>query len=122
MKETRIKKNILTRSFADLLAICKQTSCHNINFNEKNFPLEPIDDGEDEWEVCEFHFDKNIKETSALIKLTKNGYRLCGPRRAMEFIANNPNIQFNHPLILTTCWKRKTTNSWSYTNIQPTLR
>lgn len=97
-------KSAVARSFADLLSACKQNWV-NDNFNEKNFPLEPVADDESEWEVYEYHFNKTVNGLDAFKKLEELGYRLCGPRRAMEYIANGHlDIQLDHPLIVTASW------------------
>lgn len=100
---TKIVKAI-QRSFKELLATCKQHET-NPDFNENNFPLEPVDDDEDEWEVYEYHFDHQVNGFEAFYEFLNLGYRLCGPRRAMEYIANHLDDQLDHPLIVTTRYR-----------------
>ncbi len=91
-------------TFQSLLAACRQDWVHP-DFEEKNFPLETVADDEDEWEVHEHHFQSAIcgkiafEEFKAMGPL---GFRLCGVRRAIEFIAAHPDLQLDHPLIVTT--------------------
>ena len=104
MKKRGNTKSAATHSFTDLLVACKQ-SWFNSDFNENNFPLESISSDELDWEVHEYRFDRTVNGLDAFKKLKKLGYRLCGPRRAMEYIAKNPDIQLNHPLITTVHWE-----------------
>lgn len=87
-------------SFNKLLSACKQDWV-NLNFNEDNFPLEPVADDENEWEVYEHFFDEDIDGFDAPERLKKLGYRLLGgPRRAMKYVAKHLNIQLDHLLVI----------------------
>ncbi len=93
-------------AFADLLAACKQNGYVNSDFNKENFPLEPVASDESEWEVYEHHFDETVNGMDAFKKLEELGYRLCGPRRAMEYVANGHlDVQLDHSLIVTARWQ-----------------
>lgn len=95
-----VKKKLLPRSFADLLVACKQY--HN-SINEKKFPLEPVSPEEDDWEVYEHHYTSNVNGTGFLNDIEKLGYRPCGLRRAMEYIADgHQDDQLDHPIVVTT--------------------
>jgi hypothetical protein len=91
-------------TFQSLLAACRQDWVSS-DFNETNFPLEPVSPDEDEWEVVEYHFGRLVTGEEAFSELEKMGYRLCGPRRAMEFVAVHPDIQGDHPLVVTARWQ-----------------
>lgn len=100
-----VAKSAVTLSFADFLAACKQSSVNEIcgGFTEENFPLEPVADDENEWKVCEHCFLKEINGFDAFRQLEEDpGYRFCGPRRAMEYVAEHPDGQLNYSLIVTT--------------------
>jgi len=86
-----------------LLAACRQVWV-DPDFNEENFPLEPVAPDEDEWEVHERHFEKKVFGEKTFRRLEEMGYRLCGPRWAMQYIAEHPDLQLNHPLIATARW------------------
>ncbi|MFA5413122.1 MAG: hypothetical protein WC348_01080 [Patescibacteria group bacterium] len=92
-------------NFRRLLDMCKQDWV-NPDFNEANCPLEPVAPDEHYWEVYEHHFDRMMTGEEAFAELEKLGYRLLGGlRRAMEFIAAHPDIQLDHPLIITARWQ-----------------
>lgn len=110
-KVKKRKKDTGTHSFAELLAACKQNWVHD-DFTEEHFPLEPVAPDEADWEVYEHHFDREISGLRVFAELENRGYRLCGPRRAMEFVAENQDIQLDHPLIIPTCWKSHDGNIW----------
>ena len=104
----------MKNSFTDLLSACKQVWV-NDNFNENNFPLEPAAPDESEYEVYEHHFDKTVKGMDVFKKLEDIGYRLCGPRRAMGYIANGHlNDQLAHPLIITARGQGSTDYWYAY--------
>jgi hypothetical protein len=71
------------------------------DFNEKNYPLEPVAIDEEQWEVYDYHFSEMIDGREAFNQLEKLGFRLfSGSRRAMQFIAEHPQLIEDHPLIL----------------------
>lgn len=96
-------KPIRKRSFAGLLYSCHQHWV-NCDFTEAHFPLEPIMPDESDWQVYEHHFPQTIDGLRAIEELEKIGYKLCGPRRAMEFVANDPDRQLENPLVATARW------------------
>jgi len=89
-----------------LIAACRQTWVSS-GFNEEHFPLESVAPDEADWEVYEHHFDQPIEGEEAFRRLEEMGYRLCGPRRAMEFIVAHPDIQLDHPLVITARWQER---------------
>jgi hypothetical protein len=92
-------------SFSDLLGACRQKMI-NPNFTEENFPSEPVLPDENKWEPYEYGFNSWVQGEDALAIAQKSGYRLCGPRRAMEYIANGrQNNQLKNPIIITAQWK-----------------
>jgi hypothetical protein len=92
-------------NFRRLLDMCKQDWVSS-DFNEANFPLEPVAPDEAEWEVVEHHFDRMVIGEEAFAELEKLGYRLLGgSRRAMKFIAAHLDIQLDHPLVITARWQ-----------------
>ncbi len=101
------KKVVLAEStWRSLLNACKQELV-NGEFTEEHYPLEPVADDENEWEICEHHFNETVTEEEAFRRLPELGYRLLGgPRRAMEFVAKNPDLQMDHPLVVTARWRR----------------
>lgn len=113
-------KSAFDRSFTDLLAACRQDWV-NSDFNEKNFPLEPIADDEAGWEVCEHHFGRAVNGSEAFKELVENpDYRLCGPRRAMEYISNGHlNDQLDHPLIVTAIGGHRPSEPWKAFDHRP---
>lgn len=87
-----------------LLAACQQDEV-DPDFNEANFPLEPVAPDEAEWEVYEHHFLRTVRGRMAFRGIERLGYRYCGPRRAMEFVAAHPDLQLDHPLVVTARWQ-----------------
>lgn len=85
----------------ELLDACQQKYVSPF-FNEENFPSEPVASDEAEWEAYEHHFSEVVAGETVFRRLEELGYKLCGPCRAMEFIASNPTIQLDHPLVVTT--------------------
>lgn len=105
MAEDNFIKRFGNCSFADLIGACQQKMI-NPNFTEENFPLEPVLPDENAWEPHEYGFNSWVQGEDALAIAQKSGYRLCGPRRAMEYIANGrQNNQLKNPIIVTTQWK-----------------
>jgi hypothetical protein len=100
---TKVAKPVAS-TFRDLLAACRQDWV-SPDFNGANYPLEPTDPDEAEWEVYEYHFSETANGEDAFKNLEKLGYRLCGVRRAMEFIAAYPDLQLDHPLVITARWQ-----------------
>lgn len=101
----RVTEEQLRRAiFQSLLAACRQDLVEP-EFTEKHYPLEPVAPDEDKWEVVEHKFDGKMKGEDAFTELRAMGYRLCGPRRAMEFIAAHPDLQLDHPLMVTARWQ-----------------
>lgn len=101
------RKRIMAKPASEwqtLLGACQQHKVHP-EFNERNFPLEPVAPDEMEWEVYELELKESIRGEATFEKLQKLGYRLCGPRRAMEFIAAAPDHQLHHSLIVTARWQ-----------------
>ena len=96
-------KKKTAKTFSDLLADCRQSRV-NPHFNEENFPLEPVAPDEADWEVYEHHFEETVTGEEAFRRLEEMGYRLCGPRRAMEFIAAHPDLQLDRSVIVTARW------------------
>ncbi len=95
----------VAKTFAELLAACRQNWVDH-SFTEKHFPLEPVAHDEDSWEVVEHRFDRAMTGEKAFVELRNLGYRLLGgSRRAMEFLAKNPDLQFDHPLVVTARWQ-----------------
>lgn len=101
-------RNLLSKLMSpwrELLYRCGQDSVHS-DFNYVNFPLEEttvLDEAE--WEPCEHNFSEVMRGRVAFQELEKSGYRLCGPRRAMEFIAAHSELQRDHEVVITTRWK-----------------
>lgn len=94
-------------AFGSFLSACRQDWV-DPDFNEENFPLEPVASDEDDWEVVEYHFDRTLTGKEAFRRLEKLGYRLLGgSRRAMEFLAAHPDLQDNHPLVITVRWQHR---------------
>ena len=94
-----------TINFRRLLDFCHQDWV-NPDFNEGNYPLEPVTSDEADWEVYEHHFDRTMTVKEAFAELEKLGYRLLGgSRRGMEFIAAHTDLQLDHPLIITARWQ-----------------
>ncbi|MFA6486326.1 MAG: hypothetical protein WCT40_03090 [Candidatus Magasanikbacteria bacterium] len=92
------------KSFTELLAACRQY-CVNNDFIEPSWPLEPVAADEREWEVVEHHFDKTVKLKYGLAMLKDLAMKgeirlLVGSRRAMEWIADHPDAQLDHPVII----------------------
>ncbi|MBI5071898.1 hypothetical protein HZB93_03350 [Candidatus Falkowbacteria bacterium] len=101
----RVTEEQLRRAlFQSLLAACQQNLVKP-DFNGEHYPLEPVTLDEHEWEVAEYHFKDVISDERAFAKLKAMGYRLCGVRRAMEFIAVHPDLQLDHPLVVTARWQ-----------------
>lgn len=93
------------KTFAELLAACRQ-GWVNPDFNEANFPLEPVAPDEDDWEVYEYHFKDVVTGEQAMKELEAMGYRLLGgSRRGLEFLAKNSDLQMDHPLVITARWQ-----------------
>jgi len=110
MEKIKITKKFATRLFIKLLSACKMKWVDE-NFTEKNFSLEPITADESDWEVCVHHFKYYTYYFSAIKKIKKNpNYQLCGPRRAMEYIAHRRNLR--NPLIMTTHWWNSGGECW----------
>jgi hypothetical protein len=95
-------------TFQSLLAACQQDGVHP-DFIEEHFPLEPVAPDEDEWEVYEHRFEETMNGEEAFRRLEGLGYRFCGVRRAMEFIAD---LRLNHPLIVTVRWQDPCDHYW----------
>jgi hypothetical protein len=89
-------------NFRRLLDFCHQDWVDS-DFNEGNYPLEPVTSDEADWEVYEYHFLETVTGEEAFRRLEEMGYRLLGgSRRAMEFIAAHPDLQSDRALIITT--------------------
>jgi hypothetical protein len=93
----------IAKTWRELFDACRQDYC-NKYFNEKNFPLEPVAADEGEWEVYEHHFLEVVTGEVAFRRLEEMGYRLCGPRRAMEYIAEHLELQLDHLIVVTALW------------------
>lgn len=109
-------KKTVGKSFKDLLAACKQTWV-DPRFNADNFPLEPVVDDEDEWEVRQYVFEwagmRQGNLRSFFNELACLGYRLCGVRRAMEYIADGHlNAQLTHKFLIPVSWLDSETRYW----------
>jgi hypothetical protein len=92
-------------TFQSLLLACRQYWV-SPSFNETNYPLEPVAPDEDEWEVYKYHFETKVKSEEIFLRLEEMGYRLLGgSRRAMEFIAENHDLQLDHPFVITARWQ-----------------
>lgn len=101
----RVTEEHLRRAiFQSLLAACQQNLVKP-DFNEEHYPLEPVTLDEHDWEVAEYHFKDVISDEQAFAELKAMGYRFCGVRRAMEFIAVHPDLQLDHPLVVTARWQ-----------------
>jgi hypothetical protein len=98
-------------TWQSLLTACKQARVHS-DFTEAHFPLEPMPADEDEWEVHQHRFSEVVIGEDAFRQLENLGYRHCGVRRAMQFVAKCPNLQWDHPLVVTTRWHRSIGNDW----------
>ena len=89
----------------NLLDACRQKQIYE-DFTEAHYPLEPVAADESEWEVYEHHFEETVTGEEAFTRLEKLGYRhLNGTRRAMQFVAEHPNLQLDHPLVVTARWQ-----------------
>ena len=101
------KKAVATtkESFAELLAACNLVNNAGVGFNETDWPLEPVEPDEDDWEVCLYHFPDQVTFEAGLNRLKQMAARgeirlLTGSRRAMKWIAMHPDAQLDHPIIL----------------------
>jgi len=91
----------MAKTFRELLDACGQGEIDSC-FNDDNFPLEPHLPGDDEWEVYEHRFPFAVHmDLGNFSSLERAGFRLCGPRRAMEFVAAHPELQLDHPIVVT---------------------
>ena len=91
--------------FAELLAACNQDGGVSKFFTEENFPLEECEKNEEyETEVRVFRSFKPLSDLGSFNLLQMAGFRACGPRRAMEYIAEHQDIQLSAPIIVTTSW------------------
>ncbi len=91
-----------------LFDACRQDEI-DADFNESRFPLEPIAPDEDDWEVHQYSFANlalGLHGDEIVRRLNNEGYRRCGPRRGMQFISKNPDIQTRCSLVLPTEWRR----------------
>jgi hypothetical protein len=93
-----------------LLDDCRQNRV-DPDFTEANFPLERIASDEHKWEVYVYHFPKMVWGEDVLPQLEKLGYRPCGVRRAMQFVAENRYLQLNEDLVVTGRWRARD-GSW----------
>jgi hypothetical protein len=93
--------------FNKLLTACRQL--FDRDFKETNLKLEPVETDENEWKVDEIPIESDKMSIAdgfhQLEKLTENGeIRLCGLRRAMEYIAalkEKEGVgQMYHPIII----------------------
>jgi len=105
MERDGLSEEDLGESFAELLAACKFDENVLKKFNEENWPLEPVEPDEDEWEVFEYQFPKVTMIDQGLEQLqemvVKGEIRLLtGSRRALKWIAEHPNAQLDHSIIL----------------------
>jgi hypothetical protein len=101
---------LLGTPFQSLLVACRQNWV-SPDFNETNFPLEPVAPDEADWEVVEHHFDRTMTGKEAFVELQQLGYRLLGgSRRGLEFLAANPGLQNDHPLVITARWRHQDGN------------
>lgn len=92
-------------SFAELLADCNQDGGVSRFFTEENFPLEEYGkDEENETEVRVFRSYKPLSNLESFAGLHTTGFRACGPRRSMEYIAKHQELQLSAPIIVTTSW------------------
>ena len=98
----------VVRSFADLLTACRMGYIDE-KFNERNFPLEPVVEDAEKWKMRILTFKSNMNGLIFFDRLKRWGYRYrpCGPRQAMEYIAANPGLQLENPLVVTAFWKNQ---------------
>jgi hypothetical protein len=94
---------VVPPTFEELIVACGQDGRRD--FSEKLWPLEPVMDDEVDWKMVEYHFNDTVDGTEGLRRLdelAKEGkIRLpAGSRRAMQWIAANPNVQVDHRVIL----------------------
>jgi hypothetical protein len=89
------------RYFRSLLAACRQDEVGHY-FNSDCFPVEPLASDEEEWVECLYVFPGDVVGMQALQDLRKLGYRPCGVRRAMKYLARNPGLQDRNPIVLTS--------------------
>lgn len=95
------KKQPTKLEFQELLDACQLTLV-GLDFNEKNFPLEPIEPDEDEWTPHEHCFEKAMLGDDALQELKDLGYRFFnGSRRALQYIAG---CKKEYTLVIVIPW------------------
>lgn len=88
-------------SFAELLFACDQSGGIDGRFNERNFPLEAEETNRKNWEVRAFRFHRPTNGSRTFDILRASGFRYCGPMRAMQYIANHPDMQLLNPIAVT---------------------
>jgi hypothetical protein len=92
------------RYFRSLLAACRQDEV-STNFNSDCFPVEPLASDEEEWVECLYGFAEDVVGLRALQDMLKLGYRPCGVRRAMKYLAQNPGLQDKNHIVVTSVGK-----------------
>jgi len=105
MKYAKFTAKVVKKSFADLLAACKQNGYCNPEFTEERYPLEPVAADEGDYEVVEHHFTETVTLEEGLRRLAEMAAKgeirlLSGSRLAMEYIAAHLEAQLDHPIIL----------------------
>lgn len=94
---------IVQRTWQELLDACKQ-DWKNPSFTEARWPLEPVASDESEWVAEEYFFHDDASGTEKLRRLAemvkKGEIRICGVRRAMEYVATHLDVQLDHPLVV----------------------
>ena len=95
-------------SFDDLFDAFQQHDYGDTEFTESRWPLEPVALDENDWEVVEHRFAKNLTIKEGLRRLTKMADEgkirlLAGSRRAMEWVAPHLDDGLIHPAILPLC-------------------
>lgn len=93
-------------AFQALLAGCQLKSIHP-QLNENNFSLEPPEEIINNEVIIYHHNDNLITGEKLFAKIQGLGYKLCGIRQAMEFIAEN---RLDIPLLVAVPWKNPKNN------------
>ncbi len=83
--------------FDSLLAACKLDKVDS-RINEKNFPLD--DDGTGNREILEYDFGRTVTIVEAEKELAEKGFTPIALKRAMEYVAQNPNDRKNRFLVV----------------------
>lgn len=109
-------RHIMLQQWHDLIRACGIGYIH-IPFTMDRFPLEPVKEDENQWEVCVHHFEgEKILGKEALASLEKLGYRfLYGVRRGLQYLSSQPSLPKSATLkgstfILTTMGKDNDNN------------